>query len=401
MGLSKKATNNNIIKAVTAALIVSTILGTTSYAEIEQSFYTPEKRIVFQDFGHHTNGGSVAVDGRNEYDIVREFALEVKNKVRELSNNSILVVENPANLVGDAVNVDKRVDYAKSYQPDLVVSYHADSGGSNSSGTHAIIASNQAQHVRDLAGKIAEATASGGIPIVHDKIVERSERSNKWTGLAIMRDSLRHDIPTILSELGFISNATEYAKLCNPEIRDKVSTNFAKAIVDAFETGAFDNDQKIEKEQGQSSKEKKVESNINNSSQKPVEDKPAEKDDKKEKQAKKEEVKKEEQQENTPTEEKKQDKVEENTQAEKPAEAPVVQPNSSNDSQHEITKTSHETTSPEVQKQSTEEVKSEVEEAVKPFKEKVQAAKETEDLDEKLAMLKDAIQTFNNTKIFK
>ncbi|MSS64360.1 N-acetylmuramoyl-L-alanine amidase [Velocimicrobium porci] len=121
------------------------------------------------------------------------------------------------------VELSKRAEFAKSVEADLFISLHMNSAGSTAKGLEVLYASNNKNTMSGLnSKKMAE--------IFKQQLIEDLNMTDRGvkdrTRLIVL---YKNSVPSVLIELGFISNSSDVAKLVDDTFQEKA----AKAIYDA------------------------------------------------------------------------------------------------------------------------------------------------------------------------
>ena len=223
-----------------------------------------KKRIVI-DPGHGgKDGGSRTLKGVLEKDIVLSFSKKLAQNLRDTGEFDVIMTREDDVFL----RLSERVRIAREYKTDLFVSIHADSFPNDRRvrGTAIYTISEQASDA--MAASIAEqqnkSDAIAGHEIINgpDEVVDilfdltRRETSNlsilfarhffnsMQTQIRFFKKPLQRasftvlrvpDIPSVLIELGFLSNAQDAKLLSSDEWREESAVKMAKTIADYFE----------------------------------------------------------------------------------------------------------------------------------------------------------------------
>jgi N-acetylmuramoyl-L-alanine amidase len=167
--------------------------------------------------------GCSALQGRTRI-VEKALTLRIGRKVHEklsaLGLNAILTRTDDS-----AVSLSARPELANNNLADLFVSIHVDDAPSNAnaSGTTAYYHGAD-ENSRALAFVVAQAVSSGGgVP----NRGARSDMERFVTGMAVLRKA---EMPAILVEVAFISNAADRAKLVTEEFHSRVADAIANGI---------------------------------------------------------------------------------------------------------------------------------------------------------------------------
>lgn len=180
---------------------------------------------IVVDPGHGgLDGGAVGVlygIGPVEKDINMAHALVLKNRLESLGAKVILAVQ-PDQDTSSKVEMTDRVELTREYEADFYISLHCNSIGSNSnglkpSGTEIYYYENNSKL---LADSMLEKITSYN---------DRDARSVIYGNFYVTRNPL---CPSMLVEMGFISNPVEYDELCSPDSMYQTANAIADALIE-------------------------------------------------------------------------------------------------------------------------------------------------------------------------
>ena len=180
---------------------------------------------VVVDPGHGgLDGGALGVlygIGPVEKDINMAHALVLKNRLESLGAQVILAVE-PDQDSSSKVEMTDRVELTRKYQADFYISLHCNSIGSNDnglkpSGTEIYYYENNSKL---LADSMLEKITSYN---------DRNARSVIYGNFYVTRNPL---CPSMLVEMGFISNPVEYDQLCSPDSMYQTANAIADSLIE-------------------------------------------------------------------------------------------------------------------------------------------------------------------------
>ena len=225
---------------------------------------SPAQPVIVLDPGHGGNdGGARGVGGAMEKTLVLAFCVELKRQLQATGRYSVLMTRE----ADQYVDLDSRVDFARDANAALFVSIHADSfneGGAVSGSTVYTVADRAsdaeaawiAAHENAADRNPRNAKASGSEPGVADILFDLERRETRVYSHLFSRrltESLRGatrlnhnpersagfvvlkapEFPSVLVELGYLSNPRDVAQLESPDWRAKTAAAMAKAV-DAF-----------------------------------------------------------------------------------------------------------------------------------------------------------------------
>lgn len=216
--------------------------------------------VVVIDPGHGgVDGGAFGIGGAVEKTIVYEFALELKRKLEAEGRFKVVMTRD-----GDQfVSLDDRVKIARDANAALFISIHADTlgGGLGVSGATVYTCSDRASDAQ--AARLAEhensadkaagadqvAEATGVADILFD-LKRRETRAyahifsrglvSQWQGAGRLNHNPERsagfvvlkaaDFPSVLVELGYLSNAADVASMASADWRAKTTSAMVSAI---------------------------------------------------------------------------------------------------------------------------------------------------------------------------
>ena len=225
---------------------------------------TVNNKIIVIDAGH---GGPDPGANRNnikEKDLTLMAAKILKNKLEKKSFTVFLTRKSDY-----YIRLKNRVKYARSKSPDLFISIHADSTkNKNTSGTSIYSLSEKASDKlsQALADRENKSDLIAGLDLgeldkaVSDILIDLSRRETKNSSIAFAElfvDKLKAnkvnllrrphrqagfavlkapDIPSVLIEMGFISNNSDLKKLTSKKFQEKLMGVISLVIEDYFES---------------------------------------------------------------------------------------------------------------------------------------------------------------------
>jgi N-acetylmuramoyl-L-alanine amidase len=244
-----------------AALARSSIISTTS----KPPAAARSQPVIVLDPGHGgTDSGARGLRGIEEKTLVFDFCTELKRQLDETERYTILMTR-----YGDQyVDLDDRVAIARKANASLFISVHADtlSEDASVSGSTVYTLADRASDAeaariaaRENAAGVGLGRARQGNPDVADILFDLKRRETRTYGHIFSRglvDDLRAaaklnhnpersasfivlkapEFPSVLVELGYLSNAQDVQSLASPEWRTKTAAAVVKAI-DAFFAG--------------------------------------------------------------------------------------------------------------------------------------------------------------------
>lgn len=222
------------------------------------------KKVIVLDAGHGgVDPGAIGIGGTYEKHITLAMAKELKEELDKTGRYKVYLTRNRDIFIP----LRKRVQIARQHDADLFVSIHADSAANKrATGLSVYTLSEKAsdKEAAALAEKENKADIVAGLDFaehskeVSDVLLNLAQREtlNRSAELATfmvqeMRKSIRTlhdthrfagfavlkapDVPSVLVELGYLSNRTEEKQLKQKSYRKKLSTAAVKAINKYFE----------------------------------------------------------------------------------------------------------------------------------------------------------------------
>jgi N-acetylmuramoyl-L-alanine amidase len=216
--------------------------------------------LIVIDPGHGgIDNGTRAASGEMEKTIVLEFSLMLRDKIEKLGKYRVVMTRSDDSFVP----LGERVALARSRQAALFISIHADHGERDAQGAAVYTLSERPSDAR--AARVAEtenqADIIAGLDLAAEPkdvasiLLDLARRETKTYSVQLaqaligsMKSAIRlhqnpmksasfrvlkaPDVPSVLIELGFVSNKVDLKSLTSPEWRGRTTD----AIVDAVET---------------------------------------------------------------------------------------------------------------------------------------------------------------------
>ncbi|MEQ8445007.1 MAG: N-acetylmuramoyl-L-alanine amidase [Pelagibacterium sp.] len=219
--------------------------------------------LVIIDPGHGgVDGGARATNGLEEKTIVLAFALKLQNLLVETGRFDVALTRDTDTFL----TLSERVALARQNQADLFISLHADSfdqqdvrgasiytrGDLATSDLDRVLAENENRV--DLIAGFSPPEDEGAIDVLVDFLARETRRQSYLAGQALIeqlepsvqlrRFPLRQadffvlnspDIPSVLIELGFLSNSDDTANLTTDAWLDRVAAALARGVAVYFD----------------------------------------------------------------------------------------------------------------------------------------------------------------------
>ena len=248
-----KPCDSSAFAALVRAPVVSTEAAATG---------APPRPVIVLDPGHGgVDSGARGVHGVQEKTLVFEFCAELRRELDATKRYTVVMTRDS----DQYVDLDDRVDIARKANASLLISVHADtlSEDANVSGSTVYTVADRASDAEAARIAARENAASGGSrrenPDVADILFDLKRRESRTYAHIFSRglvDNLRgtaklnHNpersasfvvlkapgFPSVLVELGYLSNPQDVQSLLSPEWRAKAAAAMVKAI-DAFFAG--------------------------------------------------------------------------------------------------------------------------------------------------------------------
>jgi N-acetylmuramoyl-L-alanine amidase len=223
--------------------------------------------VIVLDPGHGgIDNGTKAAGGETEKSIVLEFALRLRDKIEKTGKYHVVMTRSDDTFVALA----DRVSFARAQQAALFISIHADAlpkGEGDAQGASVYTLSETASDAE--AARLAEtenrADVIAGVDLtsepgdVADILIDLAQRETKTFSVQLARgviESMRTvtrmhknslksagfrvlkapDIPSVLIELGYVSNRQDIKSLTSPDWREHTTDSIAQAIDRFFTT---------------------------------------------------------------------------------------------------------------------------------------------------------------------
>ena len=224
------------------------------------------RQVVVIDPGHGgIDPGAVGTRGVLEKDIVLAFSLELADQLRATGRYEVLMTRE----TDTYPSLTDRVEFARASRADILLSIHADSFPQQTSvrGAAVFTVSERAstQMVADLAARENRADILAGLNIpgatdeVFDILIDFARRETKNFSIVLAREIIdgleavtelapnpqqeagfvvlkAPDVPSVLVELGFLTNSEDEEVLQSSEWRRQTAATLVAAIGAFFET---------------------------------------------------------------------------------------------------------------------------------------------------------------------
>ncbi|MCL2387568.1 MAG: N-acetylmuramoyl-L-alanine amidase family protein [Defluviitaleaceae bacterium] len=189
--------------------------------------------IVVIDAGH---GGSDPGTGHNDV-VEKELVLDVAHRVVQLLDADPVITAYMTRREDTYVSLINRAEFANNLQADLFISIHA-----NAAEFSPGVLNTEANGIETLYG-ISEREAAANHPInsrqlaeiMQSNLIRASGAQNRVLlnrpATVVLRET---NMPSVLLELGFLTNETEAARLATPQYRQLLAQAIYEGILEAF-----------------------------------------------------------------------------------------------------------------------------------------------------------------------
>ncbi|MGD9965081.1 MAG: N-acetylmuramoyl-L-alanine amidase [Hyphomonadaceae bacterium] len=224
-------------------------------ARVERPGRRQTQRTIVIDAGHGgRDPGALGVNGTREKDVVLHCALLLRDAL-EHSGYQVALTRDADTFV----ELENRVRFARAQQADLFISIHADASP-NAETTGASVytlsdsGANRAQNMmasqnwnldldtrdalaRDILTDLAQRDTTNRSAQFAQMVIPRLgqvaplvRNTHRSAGFFVL---LAPDVPAVLIETGFLSNASDERRLCDPGARERMAGAMAQAV-DAY-----------------------------------------------------------------------------------------------------------------------------------------------------------------------
>lgn len=223
----------------------------------------PGKMVIVLDPGHGgIDDGAIGPGGAKEKELVLQFAMDVRDALKRHGGFEVLMTRDDDTFIA----LDERVEFARTNGAQLMVSIHADTvTQAYVSGATVYTLDETASDdlSRMLADKENRSDTIAGVELtdkpddVADILIDLARRETKNLSISFARRLLGDikpamklnknprrsadfrvltapDVPSVLVELGYLSNSNDEKLLGSPEWRKKVAARFASSIETFF-----------------------------------------------------------------------------------------------------------------------------------------------------------------------
>lgn len=166
---------------------------------------------IVVDSGHGAGDpGAVSFPGMSEAEINYAVASKLADELEDMGANVKLIGN-------DSTRVAARTSTAENWNATLYVAVHCNAAGSSATGS-------EVYYFRPWASSLASKTSSGLA-----SALSSTNRGSKYGLYYVTRVA---QYPSVLAECGFITNQSEFKKLCTSSYQSKMASRMAVAIED-------------------------------------------------------------------------------------------------------------------------------------------------------------------------
>lgn len=212
-----RAINSNLLKWLTGSIIL--VVALIAMMIPADSAEAADVRI-FIDPGHGGSDIGATGNGLQEKDVTLDIALKTRDILNENYGRNTIKLSRTSDVTR---TLDERTDMANQWGANFFVSIHINSGGGTGYESYT------------FDGNYADKERTNAIrKSIHDEMVRQTgytDRGKKEENFHILRES---ESPAILTENGFIDNATDADKLKDDAFIDKIAQSHADGIAKAL-----------------------------------------------------------------------------------------------------------------------------------------------------------------------
>ncbi|MGN0144886.1 MAG: N-acetylmuramoyl-L-alanine amidase [Clostridium sp.] len=199
-------------------------------------------KLIVVDAGHNFGGDDGAYATHNgiqysERDLNMQIALKLKSKLEAYGYQVVMTrEESDRETASVSESLSKRVNLANNLNADLFVSLHHNSAGSSSANGVETYYSDRAQD-SSFGGAYDSkkiSTSKNLASKINNAIVSKTGQYNRGAKEASLYVCRNTKMPSVLIELGFISNPNEAVKCASSSNQDLAATAIAEAIAAAL-----------------------------------------------------------------------------------------------------------------------------------------------------------------------
>lgn len=171
---------------------------------------------IFIDPGHGGADPGACGNGLREKDLTLQISKRIREMLSEYDNTQVKLSRES----DQTLSLKQRTDMANVWGADYLISVHINAGGGTG----------YEDHIYPNTGGATVANQN----VIHEEIMKQvdfKDRGKKQSNFHMVRES---DMPAMLSENGFIDNASDAAKLKNPSYIERIARGHVNGLVKAY-----------------------------------------------------------------------------------------------------------------------------------------------------------------------
>ncbi len=188
-------------------------------------------KIIVLDAGHGGKDNGTSSKGTKEKDLNLTIIYELAKEYFDGKDSDIKAYWTRHN--DTFITLDQRAAFASEIGADVFVSLHMNSATATASGLEVF-------YSKDNNSKMGSLTSQKMATLFYNHLIDdlgMGKRGVKSAGFVVIK---KNTVPSILIELGFLSNVGDYKKLTDPDFQDFAAQSIydsAVALFDAYPTG--------------------------------------------------------------------------------------------------------------------------------------------------------------------
>jgi len=188
-------------------------------------------KIIVLDAGHGGKDNGASSKGTKEKDLNLKIIYTLAKEYFDSDDSNIKAYWTRHD--DTFITLDQRAAFASKVDADIFVSLHMNSASATASGLEVF-------YSKDNSSKMGSLTSQKMATLFYEHLIDdlgMGKRGVKSAGFVVIK---KNTVPSILIELGFLSNSGDYSKLTDPEFQDYAAQSIydsAVALFDAYPTG--------------------------------------------------------------------------------------------------------------------------------------------------------------------
>lgn len=176
-----------------------------------------ENTLIVIDPGHGGNdSGTIGASGTYEKDLALYTASLLKDKLENAGATVILTRESDT-----YVSLEARVQIANAYRPDAFISIHYDSADQT--------------EIQGITQYYYHSSQKGLAESINKSMNEYNISKNRGTHFGNYQVLRHNGYPSVLLELGYLSNPEEEATVTGPKFQEQITTAISEGLTDYFQ----------------------------------------------------------------------------------------------------------------------------------------------------------------------